>query len=81
MNHRDPELSGGQRRCRMDHLPVQADLAAVGGVNAGQDLAHGALACTVLAHERMATPCLDFEAHRVKRLNAWKPFADAIERD
>jgi hypothetical protein len=79
MHHGDAEFAGHQRSRRMDDLAVEADLAAVGGVHAGEDFAERALARAVLADERVAGAALHSEAHPVEREHAGEALGDAVE--
>ncbi len=77
MHHAD---AGGQRiarRAEMDLLAVDAHAPGVGGMDAGDDLHHRALAGAVLAGQAMDLAGQQSEIDASKRLDAAKRLRDA----
>ena len=78
MDHRDAGIQRVQRRADHQRLAGKADLAAVGRVDAGDDLHQRGLARAVLAHQRMDRPRPDPQLHIVQRDNAGEFLADVV---
>ena len=66
-------LGRGWRQVRM-LLLIKNDLTFVWGINAGKNLAQGAFAGPVFAHQRVATAALDLKAHTIQRQHAGETF-------
>ena len=64
----------------MNVLSVQSDFAFISYIDAGQNLAQGALAGPILTHKRVTTAALDVKAHVVESQDAGKAFGDRMER-
>jgi len=50
MDQCNPELTSRKRVSRSDFVSLDPDYATIRGVNAGDNLTEGALACSILSH-------------------------------
>ena len=76
-----PAASASVGEVKWTGRPSRSDLAAVGRVDAGEDLPERALAGAVLAAERVTRAGGDLERHVLERHHAGKPLGDVIETD
>ncbi len=77
MDHRNTAIERIERAVQHDRLALEADLAPVRRMHAGNDLHQRGLAGTVLAHQRMNGAAPHAQPHVVERDHAGKGFADA----
>ena len=70
VDHADAEVERGPRVGDLDRLALEADLAAIGLVDAGQDLHEGRLAGAVLTDERVDLPRSQLEGRIDERADA-----------
>ena len=76
VDDRDAEPRGIDRPVHDNRRAVDANLARVGAMDAGQDLHQRRLAGAVLADERHDLPGRQLEVHAVERDDAGKPLGD-----
>ena len=63
----------------MDYLPIEPQLAGVGGVDAGENFPERALPRTVFPDQRVARTALDRHADPVEREHAGEALGDRVE--
>ena len=80
MHDADAGAVGVGRRARPIGLPVENDLAFVGGIDAGQQVDQRRLARAVLAEQHVPLAARDVERNVAQRDDAGKALADALHR-
>jgi hypothetical protein len=81
MDDADAQLLGGARARDVDGLAIEAHLAAVFRVDAGEDLHQRGLAGAVLAHQRVHLVGQQLEVHLVEHTHGLEGLAQVRDRD
>ena len=79
VDHADPRGTGGVRICCGQRLALDADYAAVGVLDPGDDLHEGRLAGPVLTQKPPDFARLDGEGHFVAREDGTETLGDALD--
>ena len=81
VNHADPGRDRVARGTEVDAFAVDADLAFLGLVHAGEHVHQRALARAVLAEQRMYFALVQVEIHMIVGKDAWEALDDAPHFD
>ncbi|OPZ62182.1 MAG: hypothetical protein BWY85_02168 [Firmicutes bacterium ADurb.Bin506] len=76
MHHSYSKSYGGGRRAKGDPLPAHADLTRIRAEQARENVHEGALACAVLAEERVNTAPANCEVYMIAGNHTGKPLGD-----
>ena len=79
IDHLDAGLANAARLLADDGDAVEADLASVGTIDAGDRLHQRRFACAVVADERHRAACVDREADAAQSFDGAERFADILE--